>query len=83
MEVEKSPGSHPPRKIRYAIVGLGSIARDHMMPGVPHTDNSDMTAFVTSDPGKARPLGGKYDVNTIYRYEDFPQALASGTFDAI
>ena len=70
-------------KIRYAIVGLGDIAQEDMMPGVDHTGNSRMTALVSSDPKKLSELGEKYDITALYSYEQFPEAIASGTFDAI
>ena len=53
------------------------------MPGVDHTGNSVMTALVTSDPKKAKVLGEKYEVEATFPYEEFPKALASGTFDSI
>ena len=71
------------KKVRYAIVGLGDIAQEDMMPGVAHTGNSEITALVTSDAEKARELGKKYDVAATYSYEQFEEALRSGTFDAI
>ncbi len=71
------------KKVRYAIVGLGDIAQEDMMPGVEHTGNSEMTALVTADATKAKELGEKYDIKATYTYEQFAQALSSGIFDAI
>jgi predicted dehydrogenase len=71
------------KKVRYAIVGVGDIAQEDMMPGFAHTGNSEITALVTSDPKKAAKLGEKYDVKATFRYEEFEQALQSGVFDAI
>jgi predicted dehydrogenase len=71
------------KKVRYAIVGVGDIAQEDMMPGFAHTGNSEITALVTSDPQKAAKLGEKYDVKATFRYEEFEQALQSGVFDAI
>lgn len=70
-------------KVRYAMVGVGDIAQEDMMPGVDHTGNSQITALVTSDPKKAQELGEKYDVTATFTYEQFDKALQSGTFDAI
>jgi predicted dehydrogenase len=53
------------------------------MPGVDHTGNSEIIALVTSDPVKARELGEKYGVEAVFSYEQFQEALTSGTFDAI
>ncbi len=71
------------KKIRYAIVGLGSISQEAMMPGVEHTGNSVMTALVTSDPKKASELAERYGIENTLRYDEFPGLLTSGSIDAI
>jgi predicted dehydrogenase len=83
MGVKEWMGLESERKVRYAIVGLGDIAQEDMMPGVKHTGNSEIAALITSDPTKAAELGDKYDVKAMFGYEQFDSALASGTFDAI
>ena len=81
--IKETLGLKADRKIRYAIVGVGDIAQEDMMPGVEHTGNSAITALVTSDPTKAEELGRKYDVEKTFTYEEFESALGSGIFDAI
>jgi predicted dehydrogenase len=83
MGIKEWMGLESDRKVRYAMVGLGDIAQEDLMPGVKHTGNSEITALVTSDPTKAKALGEKYSVDTAFSYEQFEQALSSGTFDAI
>src|SRR5580658_4940054 len=83
MGIKELIGMESERKVRYAIVGLGDIAQEDMMPGVDHTGNSEIIALVTSDPVKARELGEKYGVEAVFSYEQFQEALTSGTFDAI
>jgi predicted dehydrogenase len=83
MSLKEILGIAPEQKVRYAIVGVGDIAQEDMMPGVEHTGNSQITALVTSDPKKAQELGEKYDVSATFTYEQFEEALQSGTFDAI
>ena len=83
MSLKETFGFNSEKKVRYAIVGVGDIAQEDMMPGVEHTGNSEITALVTSDAVKAKELGRKYDVQATYTYEQFEQALGSGTFDAI
>ena len=83
MGIKEALGVGSDKNVRYAIVGVGDIAQEDMMPGVHHTGNSVITALVTSDPKKAKELGEKYEVEATFTYEEFPQALASGTFDAI
>lgn len=69
-------------KIRYAVVGGGSISQGAFMPGVGQTDNSVMTALVTGDPEKADKLAGLYGLKS-YTYEQFPDLLQSGEIDAV
>ncbi len=83
MGLKEALGFGTDKKVRYAIVGLGDIAQEDMMPGVDHTGNSEITALVTSDGTKATELADRYGVQNTYTYEQFAQALASGTFDAI
>lgn len=85
MGLKEALGFGSDKKIRYAIVGLGDIAQEDMMPGVKGTGNSEMTALVISDSTKASELADKYSIPTgnCFSYEQFPEALASGTFDAI
>jgi predicted dehydrogenase len=83
MGLKEALGLASEKKVRYAIVGAGDIAQEDMMPGVEHTGNSQITALVTSDPKKAQELGEKYDVAATFTYEQFDEALRSGTFDAI
>ncbi len=69
-------------KIRYAVVGGGWIAQTAFMPGVEHTGNSKLTALISGDEGKLRVLSERYKLRT-WSYEQYPQALASGEFDAV
>ncbi len=83
MDIKEFFGMEPGQKVRYAIVGLGDIAQEDMMPGVKHTRNSVITALITSDALKAKALSEKYDAPNTFTYEQFEQALTSGSFDAI
>ncbi|WP_144114247.1 Gfo/Idh/MocA family protein [Paraburkholderia sp. BCC1886] len=83
MSILSAIGLTSEKKIRYAIVGVGDISQEAMMPGVAHTGNSEITALVTSDPEKARRVGEQYDVADVYTYEQFDTMLASGKVDAI
>ena len=83
MTLKEALGLGSAKKIRYAIVGLGDISQEDMMPGVEHTGNSEMTALVSSDPAKTARLAEKYGVKATYSYEQFNEAIHSGIFDAI
>ncbi len=77
-----SSGTGPGRKVRYAVVGGGWISQAAFMPGVAQTGNSEIAALVTGDPKKARVLGERYGIKT-WSYDQYGEALTSGTFDAI
>ena len=83
MGIREVLGLESEKKVRYAIVGVGDIAQEDMMPGVEHTGNSEITALVTSDPTKAKELGERYDVGATFTYQQFGEAIRSGAFDAI
>ncbi len=83
MSLKELLGLESEKKVRYAVVGAGDIAQEDMLPGIKHTGNSELTAIITGDPEKATELAKKYDVGSTFSYEQYGEALKSGTFDAI
>ena len=83
MSIASALGLTSGKKVRYAFVALGDITQEAMLPGVEHTGNSEVVAFVTGDPEKARGVGKQYGVTDTYGYEQFGEMLASGKIDAI
>ncbi len=81
----QSAASPSGRKIRYAIVGLGRISMDHFMPGTKTSALSEVTAFVSGHPEKARGLAGAYNVpaSSIYSYEDMDRIRDNPNIDAV
>ncbi len=71
------------RRVRYAVVGVGWIAQTAFLPGVEHTGNSEVVAFVSGHEDKAAKVGEKYGVSALYSYEEYDELLASGTIDAV
>jgi predicted dehydrogenase len=71
------------RKVRYAVVGIGWISQTALLPGVEHTGNSEVVAFVSGHEEKAARVGEKYGVKDLYSYDEYDQLLASGTIDAV
>ncbi|MBV9303854.1 MAG: Gfo/Idh/MocA family oxidoreductase [Acidobacteriaceae bacterium] len=71
------------QKIRYAVVGLGWITQEVVLPAFKKTKYSELTAFVTGDPTKAQELGKKYDVSQSVGYEGYDELLRSGSIDAV
>ncbi len=71
------------RKVRYGVVGIGWISQTAFLPGVEHTGNSEVVAFVSGHEDKAARVGEKYGVSALYSYDEYDQLLASGTIDAV
>lgn len=71
------------RKVRYAVVGIGWISQTAFLPGVEHTGNSEVVAFVSGHDEKAARVGEKYGVSALYSYDEYDDLLASGTVDAV
>jgi predicted dehydrogenase len=73
------------RKIRYAVVGLGNISQNALLPGFKNARNSELAALVTSDPKKARAVAKRYglDEDSTYSYDNYDACLRSGKVDAV
>ncbi len=83
MSLKEMLGLGVDQKVRYAIVGLGDIAQEAMMPGVAHTGNSTIAALVTSDREKAGHLAEIYQVQHTCGYDGYADLLRSGNIDAV
>ena len=68
--------------IRYAIIGLGSIAQEAVLPAFQHAENSRLTALVSGDAEKRPELGRTYNCRT-YPYDQYEACLSSGEVDAV
>ena len=73
-----------PRKIGYAVIGLGRIA-DHFMRGVLPTTNSHITGLVSGHRDKAERIADQYGVphGSIYNYENFDEIVRNPAVDAV
>jgi predicted dehydrogenase len=83
-EPEPQPAQQPPRKVRYAVVGLGYIAQAAILPAFAHArSNSKLAALVSGDSEKLAALKRKYRVRRAYSYEQYGECLSSGEIDAV
>lgn len=70
-------------KVRYAVVGLGWIAQEDVLPAFAHAENSSLVALVSGDPTKIEALSKQYGVQHNYSYEQYDDCLNSGEIDAV
>ncbi len=59
LEVPDPPG----KKLGWAIVGLGSLAINQILPAFAKCEKSKVVAFVSGHPDKANKLALRYGVN--------------------
>ena len=75
---KRSTTSGPSRKIRYAVVGLGHIAQNAILPAFAHAgSNSQLVALVSGDKEKLAKLGRKYKTPALYSYEQYDECLGA------
>lgn len=70
-------------KTRFAIVGLGHIAQEAVLPAFSHAHNCSLTALVSGDDEKLEKLGERYGVERTLGYERYDELLESGAVDAV
>jgi predicted dehydrogenase len=71
-------------KIRYAVVGLGYISQAAILPAFDNAQrNSKLAALVSGDAVKLKELSAKYDVPSVFSYEQYDDCLNSGLIDAV
>ena len=76
--------NHSPKRVRFAVVGLGFIAQTAVLPAFTHAGRSaELAALISSDPVKLHELGQRYNVPHLYAQTDYDAALAADTFDAV
>ena len=70
--------------LRFAVVGLGYIAQNAMLPAFVHArQRCRLTALVSGTPAKLDALSKRYKAGSTWSYDDYDAALASDTFDAV
>lgn len=58
----------PPRKLGYAIVGLGSYATRQIMPNFAGCEHARLVALVSGTPAKLAQYGDQYGIPRTHRY---------------
>jgi len=75
----------PGRKLGWAIVGLGSLAINQILPAFAKCEKSKVTALVSGHPDKANKLALRYGVNprSIYNYQNYDSIRDNPEVDII
>lgn len=75
----------PGKKLGWAIVGLGSLAINQILPGFAKAEKSKVTALVSGHRDKAEKLAARYNVPTknIYNYQNYEELKNNPDVDII
>ncbi len=73
----------PAKKLRWAVVGLGSFAVGQVIPGFIDARQSRITAFVSGNKAKAADLGARFGVSKFYDYENFDAIAKDKEIDCV
>ena len=75
----------PGKKMGWAIVGLGSLAINQILPAFAKCEKSKVVAFVSGHPDKANKLALRYGVSpkNIYNYQNYDTIRDNPEVDVI
>ena len=75
----------PGRKLGWAIVGLGSLSINQILPAFAKCEKSRVVAFVSGHPDKANKLALRYGVSpkNIYNYQNYDSIKDNPEVDVI
>jgi predicted dehydrogenase len=63
------------KRIGFAVVGLGRIAEQAILPAFRHSGRAQLVAVVSGDERKARRLAAKFGASDYYTYDDYVLCL--------
>ncbi|HLY60499.1 MAG TPA: Gfo/Idh/MocA family oxidoreductase [Terriglobia bacterium] len=72
-----------PKRVGYAVVGLGRIAERAVLPAFRHSRRAKLVALVSGDEKKAARLAAKFGASDYYSYEDYSLCLSHPHVDAV
>lgn len=72
------------KKIRYGVVGLGSIAQLAVLPAFKNASmNSELTTLISEDKQKLKVLAKKYKVENTYLFDEMELCFQNQEIDAL
>lgn len=69
--------------VGYALVGLGAISQQAVLPAFGHSRNSRLVAVVSGDPEKAARLANEFGAGRHYSYKEFGACLKNPEVEAV
>jgi predicted dehydrogenase len=68
--------------VGYAVVGLGAISQQAVLPAFGHSKNAKVVAVVSGDKAKAQKLAQQYGAQA-YTYAEYAKCLANPAVEAV
>lgn len=73
----------PQKKVGFAVVGLGSIAKSSVLPAFSNARKAKLVALVSRDRAKASHLARQFKANAVYEMKEYTACLANPDVSAI
>ncbi len=77
------PAAKTDIRVKYAVVGLGSIAERAVLPGFLNSRKSRLISLVSGDSAKAKRLARKFGALRTYTYDRYAECLADPELEAV
>ena len=71
------------KKVGFAVMGLGAIARVAVLPAFRHAKHAKLVALVSRDKRKAQNLARKFKASAAYSVEELDACLANPQVSAV
>jgi len=69
--------------VGYAVVGLGAISQQAILPAFAHSEHARLVAVVSGDVGKAKRLAGQFGAPHYYSYNQYGACLKNPEVRAV
>jgi predicted dehydrogenase len=71
------------KPVGYAVVGLGAISQQAILPAFGHSQNARLVAVVSGDKEKAKHLAQQFQAKGQYSYDEYPECLKNPEVEAV
>jgi predicted dehydrogenase len=71
------------KPVGYAVVGLGGISQQAVLPAFANSKNARLVAVVSGDPSKAEKLAAQFHAKGHYSYGEFGECLKDPEVEAV
>jgi predicted dehydrogenase len=72
-----------PKRVGYAVIGLGHIAERAVLPAFRHAQRSRLVAVISSDAKKAQRFAKRFRASQFFTYESLEEGLRNPEIEAV